>query len=76
VQQNAGAAEEMTSTSEELASQADQLQTTISFFRIDGLDRAVLAAPDRKSERREIQSPQIARVAYHQRSDERRRVRG
>jgi len=29
----------MASTAEELASQADQLQTTISFFKIDGMDR-------------------------------------
>jgi methyl-accepting chemotaxis protein len=35
IQQNAGAAEEMSSTSEALAGQAGQLQTTISFFRMD-----------------------------------------
>jgi methyl-accepting chemotaxis protein len=35
IQQNASASEEMSSTSEELAGQADQLQETISFFRID-----------------------------------------
>jgi methyl-accepting chemotaxis protein len=36
VQQNAAASEEMASTSTELLSQAEQLQNTISFFRLDG----------------------------------------
>ena len=36
VQQNASASEEMASTSTELLSQAEQLQNTISFFRIEG----------------------------------------
>jgi methyl-accepting chemotaxis protein len=36
IQQNAGAAEEMSSTAEELASQAQQLQATISFFKVEG----------------------------------------
>jgi methyl-accepting chemotaxis protein len=35
IQQNAGAAEEMSSTAEELSSQAEQLQSTIEFFRIE-----------------------------------------
>ncbi|MCP5050810.1 MAG: HAMP domain-containing protein [bacterium] len=35
IQQNASAAEEMASTSSELSSQAQQLQDTISFFKID-----------------------------------------
>ncbi len=35
-QQNTSAAEEMSATSEELASQAEQLQNAISYFRIDG----------------------------------------
>ncbi len=34
IQQNAGASEEMSSTGEELASQAEQLQETISFFKV------------------------------------------
>ncbi len=42
IQQNAGAAEEMASTSEELSSQAEQLQETISFFKVDGDDRAAI----------------------------------
>ncbi len=36
VQQNAAAAEQMASTSTELLSQAEQLQTTISFFKLNG----------------------------------------
>jgi methyl-accepting chemotaxis protein len=36
VQQNAAASEEMASTSAELLGQAEQLQNTIAFFRIDG----------------------------------------
>jgi methyl-accepting chemotaxis protein len=34
-QQNASASEEMSATAEELANQADRLQETISFFRVD-----------------------------------------
>jgi methyl-accepting chemotaxis protein len=34
-QQNTSAAEEMSATSEELASQAEQLQAAISYFRVD-----------------------------------------
>ncbi len=36
IQQNASASEEMASTSVELLNQAEQLQTTIAFFKIDG----------------------------------------
>jgi methyl-accepting chemotaxis protein len=43
IQQNAGAAEEMSSTSEELASQAEQLQSTIAFFKTS--ERGGPAAP-------------------------------
>ncbi|MGE4552605.1 MAG: hypothetical protein AB7D57_05810, partial [Desulfovibrionaceae bacterium] len=35
IQQNASAAEEMASTSEELSGQGQQLQQTMSFFRVD-----------------------------------------
>jgi methyl-accepting chemotaxis protein len=35
-QQNASAAEEMSATAEELANQAERLQETISFFRVNG----------------------------------------
>ncbi|MBT1075909.1 MCP four helix bundle domain-containing protein [Geobacter grbiciae] len=41
IQQNASAAEEMASTAEELSSQAEQLQSTIAFFRVDGVGSAV-----------------------------------
>ncbi|MEK6744347.1 MAG: methyl-accepting chemotaxis protein [Nitrospirota bacterium] len=61
VQQNAGAAEEMASTAEELSSQADQLQATISFFRVDGLDRAA-AGPQRRA-MKPVHHAQIAHVA-------------
>jgi methyl-accepting chemotaxis sensory transducer len=37
IQQNASASEEMAATSEELAGQGQQLQQTMSFFRVDGL---------------------------------------
>ncbi|MEW5775162.1 MAG: hypothetical protein AB1916_16715, partial [Thermodesulfobacteriota bacterium] len=43
IQQNAAAAEEMASTSEELSSQAVQLQQTMAFFRLNGHGRK--AAP-------------------------------
>jgi methyl-accepting chemotaxis protein len=36
IQQNASAAEEMAATSVELASQADRLQSTITFFKVEG----------------------------------------
>ncbi len=37
IQQNASAAEEMSSTAEELSSQSESLQSTIAFFRVDGV---------------------------------------
>ena len=40
IQQNASASEEMASTSVELLNQAEQLQSTISFFKIDGASAA------------------------------------
>ncbi|MHB8845938.1 MAG: methyl-accepting chemotaxis protein [Nitrospirota bacterium] len=61
VQQNAGAAEEMASTAEELSSQADQLQATISFFKVDGTDRAVLPGMTRKA-MKPAQHTQIAHL--------------
>jgi len=39
VQQNAGAAEEMATAAQELAAQAEQLQETVAFFRLDGTDQ-------------------------------------
>ena len=44
VQQNASASEELASTAEELSSQAEQLQSTIGFFRLDGVRRGMRAA--------------------------------
>ena len=44
-QQNTSAAEEMSATSEELASQAEQLQTAISYFRISAGSSGQAAAP-------------------------------
>jgi methyl-accepting chemotaxis protein len=45
IQQNAGAAEEISSTSQELSSQADELLQTISFFKINGNGSATHALP-------------------------------
>jgi methyl-accepting chemotaxis protein len=44
-QQNAAAAEETSATSVELASQAEQLQTTISYFTIDTTGHAAVRRP-------------------------------
>jgi methyl-accepting chemotaxis protein len=49
IQQNAGAAEEMSSTAEELSSQATQLQSTVSFFKIQGIEERWTKEPVRKS---------------------------
>jgi len=38
IQQNAGAAEEMSSTAEELSSQAEQLQNAVAFFTVVDAD--------------------------------------
>ncbi|HJE22771.1 MAG TPA: methyl-accepting chemotaxis protein, partial [Methylorubrum populi] len=39
-QQNASASEQVSATSEELATQAERLQATIAYFRIEGADAA------------------------------------
>jgi methyl-accepting chemotaxis protein len=44
IQQNAAASEEMASTSLELSSQAEQLQTTIGFFKVGAQERRAVAA--------------------------------
>jgi methyl-accepting chemotaxis protein len=51
IQQNAAASEEMASTSEELSGQADQMLTTINFFRVDarGEDGALRRPPQRSA---------------------------
>jgi len=45
VQQNASASEQMASTSAELSSQAEQLLTTVSFFKLDNTETDSCAAP-------------------------------
>ena len=59
VQQNAGAAEEMSSTAEELSSQAEQLQETISFFKVDGADREVMKKLAAKKEKAAMLSRKV-----------------
>jgi methyl-accepting chemotaxis protein len=44
-QRNAAAAEELASTSEELAAQAETLQQLIGFFKVNGADRSAAAQP-------------------------------
>jgi methyl-accepting chemotaxis protein len=39
IQQNASASEEMASTAEELSSQAEVLQSTVGFFKVDGMNQ-------------------------------------
>jgi methyl-accepting chemotaxis protein len=39
IQQNASASEEMASTAEELSGQAELLQSTVSFFKVDGMNQ-------------------------------------
>ncbi|MBP0650150.1 hypothetical protein J8J40_24200, partial [Mycobacterium tuberculosis] len=62
-QQNAGAAEEMSATSEELAAQAEQLQQTISFFRVDDAAQAA-AEPVKTVVRTAKPAPAKAAVAH------------
>src|SRR5271157_1158925 len=49
IQQNAGAAEEISATSEALSSQADHLQASIAFFRI--VEEPKAAAPAKRERR-------------------------
>jgi methyl-accepting chemotaxis protein len=42
IQQNAGSAEEISSTAQELSSQAEQLQNSISFFTIEDVEESSL----------------------------------
>ncbi len=52
VQQNASASEEMASTSAELLSQAEQLQNTIAFFKLNGgsaVTKTVIAATGKQA---------------------------
>ncbi len=73
VQQNAAASEEMASTSTELLSQAEQLQNTISFFKLnDGFavtNKPGVAAPGRQF--RPVRKNHVAHLthAIHQRAN-------
>jgi methyl-accepting chemotaxis protein len=53
----------MASTAEELSSQADQLQTTISFFKTNGVDQRALPAAAARKAVRPVHHAQIAHVA-------------
>jgi methyl-accepting chemotaxis protein len=68
-QQNASASEEMSATAEELANQADRLQETISFFRVDG--SIVSSKPAQRKSAPKAEKPdvhkQIARAQGFQR---------
>jgi methyl-accepting chemotaxis protein len=50
IQQNAAASEEMASTSLELSSQAEQLQTTIGFFKVGAQDHRAAAPAQAKKQ--------------------------
>jgi methyl-accepting chemotaxis protein len=69
-QQNASASEEMSATAEELANQADRLQETISFFRVDDMVSSGKPAAARKPAAK-VQKPdvhkQIAKAQSFQR---------
>jgi PAS domain S-box-containing protein len=52
IQHNAGGAEEMSSTAEELSSQAQQLQGTISFFKVDHVHHATAKLPTGEKQQR------------------------
>jgi methyl-accepting chemotaxis protein len=66
-QQNASASEEMSATAEELANQADRLQDTISYFKVNG----DASHSNRKAERKSNSKPdvhkQIAKAQTFQR---------
>ena len=65
IQQNAAASEEMASTSVELSSQAEQLQKTIGFFKLEnGMQRSVAAtAKTRQSSRTTVAHTAVAHLA-------------
>ena len=76
VQQNASASEEMASTAEELSSQALQLQDTVSYFRLDAMNRRPSApkalASGRKSSRPVVRParPASVKVDLHKDADD------
>jgi methyl-accepting chemotaxis protein len=57
-QQNASASEEMSATAEELANQADRLQETIAFFRVNG-DEGMGRSSSRKAPRAAQGKPEV-----------------
>jgi methyl-accepting chemotaxis protein len=60
-QQNAAAAEETSATSIELSAQAEQLQNTISYFRLDSHQTTVVArAPAKPAEKPKAKKPAAA----------------
>ncbi len=61
IQQNAGAAEEMASTAEELSSQAEQLQSTVAFFKIQGMEETARAGVRKTS--RTVHQLNVAHIA-------------
>jgi methyl-accepting chemotaxis protein len=66
IQQNASAAEEMASTSEELSGQAQQLQTAISFFKVDsqGSARTAPVRPPAAKSSRPSAAPKKSKPAH------------
>jgi methyl-accepting chemotaxis protein len=63
-QQNAAAAEQMAATANELSGQAQQLQTAVAFFKIDGNNHSGHAAPPpRVSRAASIKIPRVGRPA-------------
>ena len=65
-QQNAGASEQISTTSEQLASQAEELQASIAFFRVDDAPvqvRGVAKAPVRKPAIVAVRKPAPAKKA-------------
>jgi methyl-accepting chemotaxis protein len=56
-QQNAAAAEETSATSVELASQADQLQTTIGYFTLDRRSTQIRPSPPRPPPKKRSSAP-------------------
>jgi len=73
IQQNAAASEEMASTAEELSSQAELLQSTIAFFRLEGMNnkpgmraKTTPAAAQKARPQMKTHSPQAATASLAQ----------
>jgi methyl-accepting chemotaxis protein len=63
IQQNAAAAEETSSTANELASQSEQLQEVITFFKIDTSSRVRVAPTATRAPRNSPPKTTLARSA-------------